>query len=55
MIVGSDRHRRATMAVRYGFLVAAAVVLVLPFTYMVSTSLKTRSLVLEYPPSADPR
>jgi multiple sugar transport system permease protein len=54
MIVGSDRHRRATMAVRYGFLTFAAVVLVLPFAYMVSTSLKTRSLVLEYPPRLIP-
>jgi multiple sugar transport system permease protein len=50
MIVGVERRRSAATAGRYGLLVVIAAVLVLPFAYMVSTSFKSRTLVLEYPP-----
>jgi multiple sugar transport system permease protein len=50
MIVGVERPRSAATAGRYGLLVVIAAVLVLPFAYMVSTSFKSRTLVLEYPP-----
>ena len=54
MIVGDRRQRIAGMGTRYAMLIIAAVVLVLPFVYMVSTSLKSRSLVLEFPPKLIP-
>ena len=54
MIVGDHRQRIAGMGTRYAMLIIAAVVLVLPFVYMVSTSLKSRSLVLEFPPKLIP-
>ena len=54
MIVGDNRQRIAGMGTRYAMLITAAVVLVLPFVYMVSTSLKSRSLVLEFPPKLIP-
>jgi ABC-type spermidine/putrescine transport system permease subunit I len=54
VIVGDHRQRIAGMGTRYAMLIAAAVVLVLPFVYMVSTSLKSRSLVLEFPPKLIP-
>ena len=54
MIVGDRRQRIAGMGTRYAILIIAAVVLVLPFVYMVSTSLKSRSLVLEFPPKLIP-
>ena len=54
MIVGDHRQRIAGMGTRYAMLIVAAVVLVLPFVYMVSTSLKSRSLVLEFPPKLIP-
>src|SRR5688500_4303975 len=54
MIVGGGRHRRLVLGARYGFLLLTSVVLVLPFAYMVSTSLKERTLVLEYPPRLVP-
>ena len=54
MIVGDRRQRIAGMGTRYAMLITAAVVLVLPFVYMVSTSLKSRSLVLEFPPKLIP-
>jgi len=54
VIVGDRRQRIAGMGTRYAMLITAAVVLVLPFVYMVSTSLKSRSLVLEFPPKLIP-
>ena len=48
-MAGSRRRRRATYAVRYVLLGVAAVLLVYPFLYMVSTSFKSRSLVLGDP------
>ncbi|NCT90460.1 carbohydrate ABC transporter permease [Cellulomonas sp. APG4] len=54
MITGSTRRRWTVTAARYGALVLAAAVLALPFVYMVSTSLKPRTLLLEYPPTLVP-
>ncbi|HEX7806174.1 MAG TPA: carbohydrate ABC transporter permease [Cellulomonas sp.] len=45
----SQRRRRVDYAIRYLILGVAAVVLVYPFLYMLSTSFKTRSLVLSAP------
>ncbi|HEY3545871.1 MAG TPA: carbohydrate ABC transporter permease [Propionicimonas sp.] len=45
----SQRRRRIDYAIRYVILGVAAVVLVYPFLYMLSTSFKTRSLVLSAP------
>lgn len=53
MIVGA-RRRHGVAAVRYALLIAAAVVLALPFGYMLSTSLKSHTLLLEYPPRLVP-
>lgn len=54
MIAGTRRRRSAVTTVRYVLLVGAAIVLALPFAYMVSTSLKAHSLLLEYPPRLIP-
>lgn len=54
MMTGSPARRRGILATRYTLLVVGAVVLALPFGYMVSTSLKSRALLLEYPPSLVP-
>ena len=54
-MIAGPRSRRVTVAgVRYVLLVGAAVVLALPFGYMVSTSLKAHTLLLEYPPRLIP-
>ncbi|CAN5244216.1 carbohydrate ABC transporter permease [soil metagenome] len=45
----SQRRRRIDYAIRYLILGVAAVILVYPFLYMLSTSFKTRSLVLSAP------
>ncbi|HEX5332790.1 MAG TPA: carbohydrate ABC transporter permease [Cellulomonas sp.] len=45
----SQRRRRIDYAIRYLVLGVAAVILVYPFVYMLSTSFKTRSLVLSAP------
>jgi len=45
----SQRRRRIDYAIRYLILGTAAAVLVYPFLYMLSTSFKTRSLVLSAP------
>ncbi|MDQ2698459.1 MAG: carbohydrate ABC transporter permease [Actinomycetota bacterium] len=47
--IGSRRRRVLSYAVRYVLLAIAAVVLVYPFLYMLSTSFKSRSLVLGDP------
>lgn len=54
MITGSPARRRAVLGVRYTLLVLGAVVLALPFAYMISTSLKSRAYLLEYPPTLVP-
>ncbi len=50
MITGSRSQARALTAARVVVLTAGAVVMVLPFVYMVSTSLKPDRLTLEIPP-----
>lgn len=54
MIAGSRRRRVAVAAVRYALLIGCALVLALPFAFMVSTSLKPHTLLLEYPPRLIP-
>lgn len=54
MMAGSRTHRVGVAAARYALLLGCALVLALPFGYMVSTSLKPRTLVLEYPPQLIP-
>jgi multiple sugar transport system permease protein len=50
VITGSASRTRAVMAIRVAVLTAGAIVMVLPFVYMVSTSLKPDRLTLEIPP-----
>jgi multiple sugar transport system permease protein len=50
VITGSASRTRAVMAMRVAVLTAGAIVMVLPFVYMVSTSLKPDRLTLEIPP-----
>jgi multiple sugar transport system permease protein len=50
MIVGSSSRSRTVLAARVVVLTAGAIVMVLPFVYMVSTSLKPDRLTLEIPP-----
>jgi multiple sugar transport system permease protein len=50
MIVGSKRRRRVLLAGRIALLTLGAVVMILPFVYMISTSFKPNALVLEIPP-----
>ena len=50
MVVGNRRRARVVLASRVAVLVAGAVVMVLPFVYMLSTSFKPDRLVLEVPP-----
>lgn len=54
MIAGSRRRRATVAAVRYALLIGCALVLALPFAFMVSTSLKPHTLLLEYPPRLVP-
>ena len=54
MVVGSLRRARAIVTLRILLLSAGAVVMVLPFAYMVSTSFKPDSLVLHMPPQFIP-
>lgn len=54
MIAGSRRRRVTVAAVRYALLIGCALVLALPFAFMVSTSLKPHTLLLEYPPRLIP-
>jgi len=54
MVVGSVRRARTVMGARLALLTAGAVVLVLPFAYMLATSFKPNALVLEIPPQFFP-
>src|SRR5699024_9326182 len=54
MMVGSGRALMAAQGLRYLLLTVGAFVLVLPFAYMLSTSLKPRQLLMEYPPQLLP-
>ena len=49
MVVGSVRQARTVMSARLALLTFGAVVMVIPFAYMVATSFKPNSLVLELP------
>jgi len=49
MVVGSVRRARTLMGARLALLTAGAVVLVLPFAYMLATSFKPNALVLQIP------
>ena len=53
-MVTSGRRLIVSYIVRYTLLTIAAAILVFPFIYMVSTSFKERSFVLENPPSLIP-
>jgi multiple sugar transport system permease protein len=50
MVGGSPARRRAVLGGRLVILTVGAVVMVLPFVYMLSTSFKPNALVLEIPP-----
>lgn len=54
MISGSPARMRAALGTRYLLLGAGALVMVLPFLYMLSTSFKSHAFVLELPPKFIP-
>jgi ABC-type glycerol-3-phosphate transport system permease component len=54
MVVGNKRRARTLIAVRLGLLTIGAVVMILPFAYMVATSFKHNTLVLQLPPQFIP-
>jgi ABC-type glycerol-3-phosphate transport system permease component len=49
MVVGSVRRARSIIGARFALLTTGAVVLILPFAYMLSTSFKPNEFVLEIP------
>lgn len=53
MVVGASRAR-AVLATRLGLLSVGAFVMIVPFAYMLATSLKPNSLALEVPPDFVP-
>lgn len=55
MMTGTRDQRIRHNAFRYLLLTIGAVLTALPFAYMVSTALKPRTLLLEYPPRLLPR
>ena len=54
MVVGGTGRKNALVGLRLLLLAAGAVVMVLPFAYMLSTSFKPETLVLELPPKFIP-
>jgi len=54
MIAGSRSKRRAFLSLRYVVLTIGAIVLVMPFVYMVATSLTTNTLLLQGTPKLIP-
>lgn len=50
MVVGTVRRARALLGLRLAILIAGAGVMIVPFAYMLSTSLKPDRIVLEVPP-----
>ncbi len=54
MVVGNPRRTRAVLFLRLGILSLGAVVLMIPFIYMVLTSFKQNALVLQIPPQYIP-
>ncbi|HTR32760.1 MAG TPA: carbohydrate ABC transporter permease [Gaiellaceae bacterium] len=54
MVVGNPRRARALLTVRFVVLALGAFILMVPFLYMLSTSFKPNSVVLEIPPQLVP-
>jgi multiple sugar transport system permease protein len=54
VVVGSPGRARALLSLRVGVLSLGAVVMILPFAYMVATSFKSNALVLQIPPQLFP-
>jgi multiple sugar transport system permease protein len=54
VVVGSTRQRAIAISVRYLLLIGGAVVMVLPFAYMLSTSFKPHQYLFEFPPKFIP-
>jgi multiple sugar transport system permease protein len=54
MVVGDKRRARAIVGGRLALLTVGAVVMIIPFAYMVATSFKHNALVLELPPQFIP-
>ena len=54
MVVGNPRRARALLAARFVVLALGAFILMVPFLYMLSTSFKPNSVVLEIPPQLVP-
>jgi multiple sugar transport system permease protein len=54
MVVGSPRRARAILGLRLAILLVGVAVMILPFAYMLATSLKHNQLVLHLPPQFVP-
>jgi multiple sugar transport system permease protein len=54
MVVGSVRRARAVLTARLAILSLGAIVMIIPFAYMLATSFKANALVLEIPPQFIP-
>lgn len=54
MVVGNVRRTRTLLGIRLTILLVGAVVMILPFAYMVATSLKHNAVVLSVPPQFIP-
>jgi multiple sugar transport system permease protein len=54
MVVGNVRRARALLGVRVFVLAVGAIILMIPFLYMLSTSFKPNTVVLEIPPQILP-
>lgn len=53
--VGLSRPSSVVVAIRYAVLIAGAAVMITPFVYMLSTSLKAQEYVLTFPPQFIPQ
>ena len=54
MVVGDKRRARMLIGARLALLTVGAVVMIIPFAYMVATSFKQNTLVLQLPPQFIP-
>jgi multiple sugar transport system permease protein len=54
MVVGSVRRERTVLGARLTILILGVVVMIIPFAYMLATSLKHNQLVLQLPPQFVP-
>src|SRR5947209_2184708 len=54
MVVGDKRRARTLLGARLALLTVGAIVLIIPFAYMVATSFKQNTLVLQLPPQFIP-